>query len=36
MDCSLMENDCIDARLKSGKPGIVCQIDIEKASNCMN
>lgn len=30
MDCSLMTSECIDARLKEGRSGIVCKIDMKK------
>lgn len=31
MDCSFLANECVDTRLKEGRPGIICQIDMEKA-----
>lgn len=37
MDCSLLANDCINARLKEGKTRVVCKIDMEKSydhTNC--
>lgn len=36
MDCSLLTNECIDARLKVGKSGVICKIDLEKTYDHVN
>lgn len=35
-DCSLLANECVDARLKEGTSGLICKIDLEKAYDHMS
>lgn len=36
MDAILMANECLDSRLRSSEPGILCKLDIQKAYDHLN
>ena len=36
MDAILIANECVDSRIRNKEPGILCELDIQKAFDHLN